>query len=388
MAGYSSQGAMSAGRRVWLKTLAKKMNQLASTCKCTVALGAGLVLGQTAVAEDGVAAKIASICADVPHGDHPKTLLSNGKLDALVFLPDAKDGYYRSTRFDWSGVVGCVSLNGHRFFGEWFAQYDPLKNDSIVGPVEEFRSDDGPMGYNGPKGELFVQPGAIGYNQAKPGEPFLKPGVGVLRKMDNSPYQFGVAYPIVDTGKWIVKVKPRSVMFRQILHGPQGYAYIYEKTLRLDKNDAVMTLEHSLKNIGQKTIDTNVYDHDFFMLDGKPTGPGIVVHFAFEPKAEGQLGAAAKIEGKDLVYVDTLAPRKGVAGYLTGFSNRASDYHFTVEDTNAKVGVEQTSDTPLARLYFWSTSTTICPEGYIHLNVTPGKTGRWKIRYRFFAPSK
>ena len=61
-----------------------------------------------------------------------------------------------SSLIHWSGVVGCVSLNGHKFFGEWFAQYDPLKNDSITGPVEEFRSDDGPIGHNGPKGELFL----------------------------------------------------------------------------------------------------------------------------------------------------------------------------------------------------------------------------------------
>jgi hypothetical protein len=390
MVEYSSRGAMRVVRRARGETLVQRMNQLVSRRGWAVALGAVLALYQTAwaVGGAGIAAKPASICADVPHGDHPKALLSNGKLDALVFLPDAKNGYYRSTRFDWSGVVGCVALNGHRFFGEWFAQYDPLKNDSITGPVEEFRSDGGPMGYNGPRGELFVQPGAIGYNEAKAGELFLKPGVGVLRKIDNSPYQFGFAYPIVDTGKWIVRVTPRSVTFRQVLHGPQGYAYIYEKTLTLGKNDSVMMIEHRFKNIGQKTIDTHVYNHDFFMFDGKPIAPGMVVHFAFAPKIEGQLGPAAKIEGKDLVYVDTLAPRQSVSGYLTGYSGSATDNHFTVEDTNAKVGVEQSSDTPLSRLYFWSTSNTVCPEAYIHLSVPPGNTRRWKIRYRFFAPSK
>jgi hypothetical protein len=333
-------------------------------------------------------AETVSGCAEVPHGDHPKALLTNGKLDVLVFLPDAKDGYYRSTRFDWSGVVGCVSLNGHKFFGEWFTQYDPLKNDSITGPVEEFRTDDGPMGNNGPRGELFVQPGAIGYKEAKPGETFLKPGVGVLRKVDDSPYQFGGAYPIVDTGKWTVKVSKRSVRFRQVLRGPEGYAYVYEKTLTLEKDEPVMTLEHSLKNIGKKTIETYVYDHDFFMLDGKPTGPGMVVHFKFEPKPQGEIGTAAKIEGKDLVFVDTLASRKGVAGYLMGYSDDIHDYDFTVEDTRSKVGVQQTSDHPLARLYFWSTSKTICPEGYIHLNVVPGETSHWSLQYRFFAPAR
>src|SRR5215813_4323923 len=142
---------------------------------CAAALIA--LMGMTAAsstAQTNESVKDASPCADVPHSDHPKEMLSNGKLDVLVFLPDKNNGYYRSTRFDWSGVVPCVSLNGHRFFGEWFAQYDPLKNDSITGPVEEFRSDDGPMGYDKPI-ELPVKADAIGYKDAKPGETFLKP---------------------------------------------------------------------------------------------------------------------------------------------------------------------------------------------------------------------
>jgi hypothetical protein len=331
--------------------------------------------------------KIVSDCADVPHGDHPKVLLTNGKLDALVFLPDSKNGYYRSTRFDWSGVVACVSLNGHKFFGEWFAQYDPLKNDSITGPVEEFRSDDGPMGNDKPS-RLPVKADAIGYKEAKPGETFLKPGVGVLRKLDDSAYQFGGAYPIVDTGTWRVKTTPRSVTFQQVLRGPGDYAYVYEKKLTIDRNEPVMTLEHSLKNSGKKAIETYVYNHDFFMLDGRPTGPGMVVHFKFQPKPLGDIGAAAKLEGNDLVYVDEVAPRKSVAGYLKGYSADVSDYDFKVEDTKSKLAIEQTSDHPLARLYFWSTQKTICPEGYIYLNVAPKMTSRWTLRYRFFAPSK
>jgi hypothetical protein len=351
--------------------------------KCVVVLGMLLAVTCAAAAED------ISDCAEVPHGNHPKVLLTNGKLDALVFLPDARNGYYRSTRFDWSGVVGCVSLNGHKFFGEWFTQYDPLKNDSITGPVEEFRTDDGPM-RNDPArpGEAYAPPGAIGYKEARPGDTFLKPGVGVLAKLDDSPYQFGRFYPILDTGTWLVRVRKRSVRFRQVLRGPEGYAYVYEKTLTLSKNEPVMTLQHSLKNTGKQTIETFVYDHDFFMLDGKPTGPGMVVHFKFEPKPQSGIGTAAKIEGKDLVYVDALAPQKGVAGYLTGYSDDPRDFDFTVEDTRSGVGVQQTSDHALARLYFWSTQTTICPEGYIKLSVPPKKTSRWTLRYRFFAPGK
>jgi hypothetical protein len=189
----------------------------------------------------------------------------------------------------------------------------------------------------------------------------------------------------VDTGTWSVKKRSRSLLFRQVLNGPDGYAYVYEKVLSIDKNDT-MTLEHRLKNTGKKQIETNVYDHDFFMIDGKRTGPGMVVHFAFKPKAEDPLGPAAKIEGKSLIFVDSLGPGKGVSAYLTGYSDKASDYDFKVEDTDTHVAIRQTSDQPLYRLYFWSTRTAICPEAYLRLNISPGQTSRWKIHYQFIVP--
>jgi len=82
-----------------------------------------------------------------------------------------------------------------------------------------------------------------------------------------------------------------------------------------------------------------------------------------------------------------LQPRQSVASYLKGYSDKAADYDFTVEDTNTKIGVQQTSDTPISRFYLWSIRSTVSPEAYIHLDIPPGKTRQWKIHYRFFAPS-
>jgi hypothetical protein len=314
-----------------------------------------------------------SPCASFINSHFPKAVLSNGSVQAVVYLPDTEKGYYRSTRFDWSGVVPCLTYKGHTYFGIWFKHYDPLINDAIAGPVEEFRSSDG-----------FS---SINYNEAKPGELFIKPGVGVLRKVDNSPYNFGFRYPIVDLGKWKVRVKKDQVTFSQTLQSPLGYAYIYEKTLKLDKHQPILTLEHHLKNTGTKAIDTQVYDHDFFMLDGVPTGPGMAVHFAFEPQTKEPWEPRAKIDGKDIVYLQELGTGSGqaVAGFLTGYSASPSDYDFTLENRNTGVGVQQTSESPIAQFNFWSIHTTICPEAYIHVNVQPGQTGNWNIHYRFFA---
>jgi hypothetical protein len=315
-----------------------------------------------------------SPCSSIPHADHPKAMLSNGDVEAVVFLPDPVRGYYRSTRFDWSGVIGCASYKGHTFWGEWFPIYDPLLNDSITGPVEEFRSEDG----------------ALGYADAKPGDPFVKVGVGVLRQIDDSPYKFGTFYPLVDTGKWKVHTSQRSITFEQKLQSPIGFAYIYKKTLELDKQGAVIALKHQLKNIGSKPIQTDVYDHDFFMLDGRPTGPGMTVRFPFTPKVETSPDthfdpSMAKVEGNTIAYLKELQPRQTVSAYITGYSDKAADYDITVEDQTSGIGVQQTSDSPIAKFYLWSIRTTISPEAYIRLSIAPNQTQSWTIRYRLFA---
>ena len=194
-------------------------------------------------------------CENVPHSDHPHARITNGRMNAVLFLPDQTNGYYRAARFDWSGIVACASLNGHTFFGEWFHRYDPMTNDAVTGPSEEFRE-------------------PLGYDDAKPGDAFVKVGDGVLKRIDDRPYQIGTPFPYLDHGKWTVKVRKNSVTFRQQLHSSLGYDYIYEKVVSLDKKANVLHLSHSLKNIGSKPIDTTVYAHDFFMLDNKTTGPG------------------------------------------------------------------------------------------------------------------
>jgi hypothetical protein len=37
--------------------------------------------------------------------DPPKAEIKNQHIRAKLYLPDAKDGFYRGTRFDWSGVI-------------------------------------------------------------------------------------------------------------------------------------------------------------------------------------------------------------------------------------------------------------------------------------------
>jgi hypothetical protein len=299
----------------------------------------------------------------------PQAEISNGLIKAKVLLPDPERGYYRGSRFDWDGVIESLTYKGHSFFGQWFEHYDPTSHDAIMGPVEEFRGDEG----------------ALGYNEAKTGGYFVKIGIGILRKLDDEKYQFYRTYPIVSTGKRIVTPEADRVIFWHELNSGEGYAYVYKKTVRLARGKPELIIEHSLKNVGRRVIDTTVYNHDFYMIDGQPAGPGYRVAFAFAPHAQEDLKSLAELRGNELAYLRELTARgESVATALTGFGMTPKDNDLTVENTKAQAGVREIGDRPLSSLYFWSIRSTVCPEGYIHMRIERGETFNWKITYRFY----
>ncbi len=302
--------------------------------------------------------------------DPPQVEISNGKIHAKLYLPDADNGYYRATRFDWSGVIASLEFQGHSFFGVWFPRYDPKINDAITGPVEEYRTN---------------EISALGYEEAKPGENFIRIGVGLVKKPDEAAYQQFKTYDIVSSGKWSVKTAPDSVEFSQELSDPvSGYAYAYQKIVRLAKNQPRLIIEHRLRNTGRKTIETNVYNHGFFVIDNQPSGPDFTVKFPFDVKATSDLHGLAEVTGKELHYLKELPAGPQVHSQLTGFGNTAKDYDFRVENRKTGAGVHITGDHPLSKIDFWSPRTTVCPEAYIEMKIEPGKESRWSITYDFY----
>ncbi|HEY3836675.1 MAG TPA: hypothetical protein VGL72_08885 [Bryobacteraceae bacterium] len=303
--------------------------------------------------------------------EYPEADISNGQIKARLYLPDAQHGYYQATRFDWSGQIPSLEYKGHSYFGNWNpAPYTPKLHDAIMGPVEEFLTDG--MG--------------LGYADAKPGGTFVKIGVGVIRKPDEPKFQQFKTYDIVDNGKWTVKKHPDSVEFTQTVTDPSsGYAYQYTKVVRLLKGKPVLELDHRLKNTGKKLIESDVYEHNFYMLDNQPTGPDIVVKFPFEVHATQDLHGLAETKGKELVYLKELTGRQSAQSNLTGYGDDAKDYNIVVENVKTGVGVRQTGDRPIVRINYWSIRSTACPEAYIHVKAAPGQTFTWKISYEFFA---
>ena len=226
--------------------------------------------------------------------------MARDQVRARIYLPDPKSGYYRGTRFDWSGVVHSLQYKGHDYYGPWFNKTNPTVHDfvyegpdiiagpcsAITGPVDEFAP--------------------IGWEAAKPGGNFVKIGIGALRRPDEGGYVDNyTVYEIANPGKWTIHRNPDSIEFLQELADPSsGYAYLYRKTVRLTAGKPEMVLEHSLKNTGTHAIQTSVYNHNFLVLDKQPPGPDFVITVPFPIQTKQPPNKKlAEIRGNQIVYL-------------------------------------------------------------------------------------
>ncbi|HEX2976084.1 MAG TPA: hypothetical protein VHO68_09100 [Bacteroidales bacterium] len=301
----------------------------------------------------------------LPLMEFPQTEISNGTVHAKLLLPGSENSYYQGTRFDHSGAIESLEWNGHSYFGQWFRRYSPEIHDAIMGPVEEFTP--------------------LEYDSAKPGENFVKIGVGVLTKPDDKAYSFARLYKVVNPGTWKVKSHKDKVLFTHDLKD-EKYSYHYEKTVSLTKGKPELVLTHTLKNTGKTTIETSAYDHNFFMIDKQPVGTGIQLVLPKEVTGQGTgFGERVQFQGNRIVYLRDLKSNENASCYdIRGLGHGVEDYDFRIENMVTKAGVHITCDQPLEKLVFWSCSTTACPEPYITLKAEPGKEIKWTIKYEFY----
>ncbi len=298
------------------------------------------------------------------YAQFPAASISNGLIEAKLYLPDETDGFYRATRFDWAGIVSSLRYKNHEFFGQWYDKHDPKIHDAIQGPVEAFDP--------------------VAYDTAKPGEKFLKIGVGMLRKINASPYRFSSPFEIVNGGTWKVKKKKDRIEFIHRLRDDSGYGYIYKKTLRLVKQKPELLLVHSLRNTGKNAIETNTFNHNFFVIDKQATGPDFTVSLPFEITNQSAGKNLISFEDNQLKYLKELKKGEATMEYPKGFTgDRIEDYDFTIANSKTGASVRITADRPLSNFMYWSVPTTLSPEPFIKVSAKPGEEFTWNIKYEF-----
>ena len=312
--------------------------------------------------------------------DYPQAEISNGQITAKMYLPDAQNGYYRSTRFDWSGAIYSLRYKGHEFYGVWYDRIDPKVINwvhqgpeivsgpcsALAGPVNEFQT-------------------VLGWDEAKPGGTFIKISVGVLKKGEGNYNRFA-PYDVLNPGKWSVNKKSDSVEFTQELSDPaSGYAYVYRKVVRLVAGKPEMVIDQSLKNTGRRAIKSDVYNHNFVVLDKQPPGPDFTIRFPFQIKASRPPNKElVDVRGNEIVYQKPLAGQDQAVVMIGGFSDSVADTEMIIENRKVGAGMRITGDRPLIRDMLWSIRTVLAIEAYIAIDIQPGDEFTWKNMYEYY----
>ncbi|MGE0405606.1 MAG: hypothetical protein AB7O65_04835 [Candidatus Korobacteraceae bacterium] len=314
--------------------------------------------------------------------DFPEATISNGQITAKMYLPDTNKGYYRSTRFDWSGAVYSLQYKGHEFYGPWYDSIDPkvinwVHRDgkivsgpcsALAGPVDEFQV-------------------PLGWDEAKEGGTFLKLGVGVLRKTGEKYNRF-FPYEVVNSGKWTVKKRKDSVEFTQVLNDPElGYGYIYQKVVRLVKDKPQMVIERSLKNTGRLQLKSEVYDHNFVVLDKQPPGPDFTIKFPFQIETPRPLNKElVSVRGNEIVYAKQLSGEDQAVVYTEGFSRTdPKDAEIVIENRKVGAGMKISGDRPIIRNFLWSVRSVLAVEAYVGIDIQPGSEFTWSNTYDHYS---
>ena len=297
--------------------------------------------------------------------EYPQLQLDNGEIQASIYLPDPVRGYYRGTRFDWSGIIEYVDTADHRYYAPLHANHNPEGHDFVSGPAEEF---------------AMIDP--MGFAEAEAGESFVKIGVGLLMKGKESEYWFDGDYEIIRAGEWHIEHGPDRVDFLQNFVGERGWAYRYRKIIRLMPGLPELIIEHRLENTGEKGIDVNNYNHNFTLIDGVPYGPDYRVEFPF--------ATASPMPINDLAWfrdnaVEVARPLGENSLWIPLFEGDGPASYNAALIRNLRTGatVEFRGDAPITGMVFWAVERAVCPEPFISLSLAPGQAQEWSSWYRF-----
>jgi hypothetical protein len=288
--------------------------------------------------------------------DWPRVELGNGPVQATVALPDPVKGFYRGVRFDRSGMITSLSCNGHSYLGIHAPEVrNPVAHDHCAGISEE-----------------FFEP--IGFDEAEPGQPFLKLGVGLLEKPFAKTYFFADSYWPIELFDWEWEVgKDRiDLVQRGALN---DWAYEYGKQIILPEGKNRLEVRYVLKNTGKKRLLTSQYAHNFIRIDDTPVDNNYTVTFG------GPVKHVRPLDGK-AVFTDGKTFTLGNQTFFTPISGLNSREAGTVDvRLKDKAGITVSGDFTPFRYWLFANSRVVCPEPFIRIDLAPGEELAWTRTY-------
>lgn len=309
-------------------------------------------------------------------------LLRSGPL--VVEIGDPESGqclWNKGLRFSPVGNVLRVQLHGQEFL------YSPIAGGALgyLGGL--------PMEFD--IGQEAFQPDPPGYNEGGAGSPFLKIGVGILRR-DGALYNFSASYPVIELARTTATWGPDRVYFVQTLAGTaNGYSCHLEEEVVV-KNDRIV-MKYLLGNTGTKTFTTEQYLHNFLSFAGRGVGPNVRLSFPYDITTLPEVlpwQPPAKVRAISVAAQPTTIRIANAIEYTDRASGvpkiwvyKPDDYtgpdRFGVDffDTRQRMTIE--ASIPAAFVGIWVTDYQVSPEQFIQVTLAPGEQIRFARTYVF-----
>ncbi|MBN2806373.1 MAG: hypothetical protein JXR22_06915 [Prolixibacteraceae bacterium] len=288
--------------------------------------------------------------------------LKNTHLNVVIGCPME---WYRGSRFDHSGNILQVTLNGkHTFCTSEKPELSPYYG---FGLLNEFDID---------------QPQA--YHETPAGKYFAKLGVGQLLKEDDGPYNFFNNYEMLPRQFFIQQQDENSLIFQSEHEHSDTEITDYQKKLSINQNH--LLIEYRLENKGSSVLKTSEYAHNFIAVDNSHVNGNYLLEFNFELKpdqfeANHNIDTLLNFNGHQLTW--TKSPDKDFfIRRLNGSLAKGQWWKLTNLAEGAGLKEEVSFEAGLVNL--WGTRHVLSPELFNELSIEPGQAVTWWRKYTFF----
>lgn len=284
-------------------------------------------------------------------------IIKNERLSVEIANPGT---IYKGTRFDWNGFITQVTLDGRHTF---------CTKESLI--------DGEGTGGAGLCGEFGIDE-ALGYAETAVDEYFHKIGVGLLKKIDNKPYEFFEIYSCISQNSSVAEGKD-SVSFTTTVPLYGGYAYEYKKTVSLTDNK--LKIKYNLLNNGTKKISTTEYCHNFIGIDNENVDSSYCLKLPCNITMESVVGELNA--DNNLISWPDKNMESVFYCIIPGY-NKNNDCSWDIYNSRAGTGVRETDNFQVGRFALWGYKHVISPETFIYIELEPGQSRTWTREYEFY----
>ncbi|HCD32747.1 MAG TPA: hypothetical protein DER01_10105 [Phycisphaerales bacterium] len=254
-------------------------------------------------------------------------------------------------RFDRTAVVTDITFAGHTMVNQ-------------LGLPDEF-------------GQLGV--GVLGFDDARPGESFIKPGVAVFRKPDTHAYRSSNVYEVVSLIASKVTAGDNQLTVQQTSPIVRGYGYHMVKTYRVDVELGRLVITYELTNTGKHRFEFEHYNHNFLTLDNQPFGERY--HITLGKPVASLPHSWMHMAGNRLV----IEGDPGAVGFVqVNESMTAIQADLRIESASGRLGVRLTGSHPAYRFAHFFTANSYSPERFTRVQLEPQASATWQACYDFY----